>query len=139
MKQKLYLGLVGVLLLGLGVAIGRFATPAKIVEKVVEKEVIKESLHKDEVKTIVKNKDGSSTTTIHVVEDKKSTATKDVEAFKEVSSEKEQWLISASAKTTLPFAVSYGVHVQRRILGPIYVGVVGFSDKSAGISIGIAL
>jgi hypothetical protein len=54
---------------------------------------------------------------------------------------KPDWNISllvgaSTGSKLLPPPMTAGVHVQRRILGPVYVGVWGMTDVSAGLSVG---
>lgn len=57
-----------------------------------------------------------------------------------VQGKKPDWMISALAATDLKsiksLQPSYGISVQRRILGPIHVGAFGITNKQVGISVG---
>lgn len=119
------------LLLGLGLGSQLFP---KIEEKTVEIE--KEKIVKDVVTVtkIITKPDGTKEE-VTVVTDK-SKESKEIKNTKIVS--KLDWHVSASAKTKSIQMndLVYSVQVERRILGDIYLGVVGSSDKSAGLSVG---
>lgn len=119
------------LLLGLGLGSQLFP---KIEEKTVEIE--KEKIVKDVVTVtkIITKPDGTKEE-VTVVTDK-SKESKEIKNTKIVS--KPDWHVSASAKTKSIQMndLVYSVQVERRILGDIYLGVVGSSDKSAGLSVG---
>lgn len=152
----------------IGVAFGRYTLPAKIVTKTetvtVEKEVIKnvettskdtnkdrelivtETVKPDGTKIIEKhyvNKDQikEDTTKVGTTTDVKSSDTKT--SIVETNA-KNDWNISALATKShtdddmFKGSLSYGVHVQRRILGPISIGAFGLTNRTAGISIGVS-
>lgn len=103
---------------------GRWSAPLQTVTQV--KEVV---VH--QVRTIVKNKDGSSTTTI--VTDRE-TKKKDV-----TSAPKPNLNVSALAgvDVTSKFAPVYGVHVTKQVLGPVTVGAYGLTTGIVGVSLGV--
>ena len=51
------------------------------------------------------------------------------------------WSVSGGVASRLndPLKISYGGSVNYRLLGPVYIGVWGYSDKSAGISVSITI
>lgn len=98
----------------------------------VEKEVVK-----NHIITIVKNtknSDGSETTETRT-EDTSTKRSTDTKSTTVLASK--DWVVSGSAQTKFDsLQPIYGVQVQRRILGPFYVGAMANTDHSAGLSIG---
>lgn len=107
-------------------------TETKTVE--VTKEVVK-----TDVRTVVRTverPDGTKETTSETVDHtvKHETETKKSESFKS-----KDWVVSVSALaklSTFPQPI-YGVQVQRRILGPFYLGAMANTDQSIGVSVGM--
>lgn len=74
-----------------------------------------------------------------------STLTKDLSSTQEKTSTTKKppdWNISVLVGATkdpwpLPPPYVAGIHVQRRVLGPIYIGAWGLTNASAGVSIGV--
>jgi lipopolysaccharide export LptBFGC system permease protein LptF len=160
-------GAVAIALL-IGAGFGRYSLPAKVVTKTetvtVEKEVIKntektikdtnkdreliiiETIKPDGTKVVEKhyvNRDQikEDTTKVNVTTDIKKT---DEKTSTVVSNGKNDWNLSALVTTShteddmLKGNVSYGVHVQRRILGPMSIGAFGLTNKTYGISLGVS-
>lgn len=128
-----------VLALG-GYAVGRYMQPPKVVTKEVEK--IKEvEVIKRDVKTVIKEvvrPDGSKETTTTIDESTRENNRRQTENQREVAvvPQKPQWKAGIAAKTSLTNIIPvYGFHVERRVLGPFFVGVQGWGDQSAGLSL----
>lgn len=161
-KSKQYLVvIVGIfVLLGAGYSIGRYFAPAKITEKIVEKEVIKTvevikevKVENKDVKTkivIEEKPDGTKTTTTEI-EDKTKTdtttdtaktdeSTKTKDTFKETVFAKPQWRIgvlggvsASSLNFTETPRLVYGGLIEKRIFGPVSAGVWATSSKDIGV------
>lgn len=156
-----------VLLLGIGAAIGRFEGPAKVVTKTetkvvtqtVVKEVEKKSTEnkKNTVTTITETTkpDGTKTRTIvirnkddiKVVDntkvDEKTNTTSDTKSSTVTTYDRGKWSVEALASVSKPRltnlgTVSYGLEVDRKIIGPISVGVFGLTDQTYGATLGIS-
>ena len=143
MKETLIkLGIVAALIAG-AYAVGRYLQPNKVVTKV--ETVVKEvAVVKKDVQIIEKEtklKDGTiikETTTI----DKSQETTKKEDTTKSsvtVENSKPQWKVHGLAEKlnkeiTNP---TYGVLIERRILGPAWVGVKYNTQSELGISIGV--
>lgn len=99
----------------------------------VEKEVVKNNVVT--VTKIVKEKDGTETTEITTVD--KSTKKSEDSKVVSIAASKD-WMISASAQTDFKEGLKpvYGLQVQRRILGPFYLGATANTDKAIGVSVG---
>jgi len=141
--NKKQLAVAFLLVAAAGVAAGRYINPRveiKVEEHTKEVEVVKR-----DVKTVIKQverPDGTKETET-TIEDKTRSETQkesDKESSKIVSNEKAQWKISAHLvpKEGLLGPV-YGASVERRILGPIFAGAFGNTDKVFGLSVGIEL
>lgn len=157
--KKYLIGFVAVIgLLGIGYAIGRYAAPTKtetkieyqvvekekIVEKVVYKEIDKTQRHIIEIEY----PDGKKTREIWEIYESTvmvdSQRTVDLEKkVKElesqvVTNEKAQWKASALAGYDLNDKdFVYGGEVDRRIIGPVFVGGWGNTKQQFGISVGL--
>lgn len=140
-------------------------TIIKIEEKIVEKKIyIKQKQQKKHVEKVietVKKADGTVVTTTKIITDTDTKTnvslneTKDVtlNATKEdkkiiiVENAKPQWRVSGKvgvdfSKISLlnvPTAndLTYGIGVERRIIGTVYVGAWGMTNKSGGLSISV--
>lgn len=158
--------IIAVVIFIAGLACGRFTTPSKVVTKTetvtVEKEVVKtkeknvtdtnknrelvvtETVKPDGTKIIEKhyiNRDE-----IHSTSDKVNVATTesktDTKSSTVTTNEKNDWNLSAlvtSSHTDSDMfheSLSYGVHIQRRIIGPFSIGAFGITNKTYGLSIG---
>lgn len=142
---------IGVVIFVVGLAVGRYATPTKVTTKVVTKvvEVIKEVKVVDTVKskenntethtivtefvdgkkvteTFTLNKD---TTFVTNKESTKKESSKDSQTVQEKITEylKPRWSVGVKASTTTDLldGPTYGLMLDRRILGPFSVGVQG--------------
>ena len=100
----------------------------------VTKEVVKNNIVT--VTKIVKEKDGSETTTTTTT-DNSVTQTSDSKSKSKTIAASKDWVISGSVQTKFEgLQPIYGVQVQRRILGPFYLGAMTNTDRAAGVSIG---
>lgn len=135
--------LLTALIIGLvGYAIGRYMQPAEVITKQVE--VVKEiEVVKRDVKTVIKEvvrPDGSKETVTTIDENTRERTRRESDVKTEVvqSPAKPQWeagvMVKASLNNIIPV---YGIQVERRILGPFSVGVQGWSDTTAGVSLNI--
>ena len=149
--------------LGVGMAIGRFSLPAKvveketivyqdrIVEKTVENKATKQNKHKTYVKFESIKPDGTKTIETRIVDnsvsktndnktnDTTTETTSKTEKSKETTYSRQDTIISILADIQLGTLAtpSYGLMVQKRIIGPIYINGFGMSDKTVGIGASI--
>lgn len=96
----------------------------------------------------IKLPDGTIQTKTHIVDkDHKETNTKIDQSISKtsdtiVTSSKTDWDVSLLASMShngdnfIPGEVSYGLHIERRILGPFKVGIFAISNRTYGISVG---
>lgn len=144
---------IGILLLalGIGVAFGRYTLPARVVEKNVEivKEVTREvEVEKKDKKKNVQTKivetwwpDGRHTKETYVLDtstiviDKRDETDTERESVKIVEkiieNAKPQWSASAGAS----FQQIYTFGIDRRVIGPVFAGLYGRTDKEFGVNV----
>lgn len=139
MNYKTIAAISIVLALG-GYAVGRYLQPPEVVTKEVEK--IKEvEVVKRDVKTIIKEvvrPDGSKETVTTIDESTRENTRRQTDTAKEVTvaPAKPQWKAGATVKASLTNVLPvYGVQIERRILGPFYVGVQGWTDSTVAVGI----
>lgn len=138
---------IGVLIIIIAIAVGygfgRYVQPAKVVTVVKEVKSDTQVIDKNIVTVVTETKkpDGSDTI-VTKTEDKSIDNNTENDTFSSTTTttnQKTQWRVSALAGfhyDSLPVP-NYGALVERRILGPIFVGVYGKSDKEAGIAISL--
>ncbi len=142
--------LIGIAILVIGVAVGRFSGPSKVIEK--EHIIYQDKVVDNTVKEKKDNKvytrvekdapDGTRTITTNIT-DKDVTNVQDVKT--DVSStitDKSKTTTYSKTNTLISGGVnnngSYSLMVNERILGPFYVGGFLFTDKTYGVSVGIS-
>lgn len=126
----------------------------QIVEKEVKVEVEKKDTdvtkkgHVDTVTKIKKNKDGSTVTVIHEVQDDKTSVevkddkTETDSKDKSTTIEKSKGVTNLSVLSGINVSqpgnpILYGASVNRSILGPITIGLWGLSNGTCGASVGL--
>lgn len=153
MKKELIIG--GVILL-MGIGIGRFTLPAKVVTQVKTIEVVKQVLVQDtskadhSVSTTTETRKADGTVTIVTQRkndidtkiDRKVATNTDKTSESTKTTEYDTRRLSLSVITAArPLSpsqgMSYGGSLQYRVLGPITGGILGLSDGTVGISIGL--
>lgn len=116
----------GLVLLAVGIGIGRYLTPEKIVE--VEKTTESTETEKEVLEQERTNPDGTTERVRIVREVKKETITNEV--MKLIESNKSMWSATALAGYTFKDKeIVYGLGVDRRVLGNIHVGAFGLPSK----------
>jgi hypothetical protein len=144
MNKVLKMSLIGLILFALGAALGRYLAPEKV--EVFKEEVIKEVevVKKDVV--YVEKKITRPDGTIEEerrIEDKSETERSRDQASREskiVQSAKPQWKVSGLVETSYLKKNSspvYGISVERRIAGPIFVGAWSTTGSNFGVSVGL--
>lgn len=127
----------------IGVLIGFYSKPAKIVEKEVIKtvEVVKEVevKSKDQKYIQIQKPDGTIITRIDTKEESKKETDSKKESLSEklkITENQSQWSISVLIKPQNEQPLN-GLVIERRILGPFKIGAFGTVDKSYGLSVGM--
>lgn len=151
MDKKQILIALGILVFG--VAIGRFTLPAKVVEKIVYQDKIVErrtelkDVKRKDNKIIIKFEkilpDGTRTIetkiidkdVVDVVDNNTDTKTEDKSSTTEktITYDKTSLLLSVQIKNNM----QYGILINKRLLGPIYINGFGFLDKTFGLGVGL--
>jgi hypothetical protein len=121
------------IVLALAVAFTKYFYPT-IKTKIEEKEVVK-----TDIRTVIKEitkPDGTIEKTTEIVDKSKETSKKE---FEQTVSEKPNWLVLAGAHASLKSLSEpvYSLQVNRRILGPMFVGASVRTDKELGLHIGL--
>lgn len=136
----------------IGVLVGRFSLPARVITetKIVEKRVTDTHIDKTDRSvtkvTETKSPDGSVTKVteirkdVDISRDKHAETDKTEESKKEVVRESARWSLNALGMTSLtspPASIQYGAQVEYRLFGPFRTGVFGFANGNFGVSLGV--
>lgn len=117
----------------IGAAVARYYYPRIEMKQVeVTKEVVRNDIRT--VTRMVERPDGSKETVVEVVDKstKKETSTKETTV-----ASKKDWVISVSTDYNYrDYQQSYELQVQRRILGPFYIGAKASTNQSVGAMVG---
>jgi type II secretory pathway pseudopilin PulG len=135
--------IIGVILLVVGYGLGRYVQPAKVVTKTqtVTQVVTQIQEHVHTVTHTVVQPNGIKDIT--TVTDNNSTENKDSDTKSSSSTittySKPQWRAQGLAGLNLSNVSTpiYGLGVERRILGPIFVGAYGKTNSEAGLSLSL--
>jgi hypothetical protein len=155
LNENKYKIAIGLILLLSAYAFGRYAQPASVITKVethetikyVEKKTTTKQNNKDIVIIETRLPDGTITKETHIVDkgtviidkSKESSDQKDSSSETVVSYNKPQWKAAALlgiADYSLDNRV-YGIEIERRVLGPIFIGAWGLNNKTIGVSAGL--
>ncbi len=149
MNDKVKIGLAGLVVILIAFATGRYTSPTKIetVTKVVTVEVEKvvKDVKKNVVIVEVKKPDGTTTTT--TTDQSTSTTVSDkntninIEDRKLVESNKDHLIIEGIVGLGLdirnPTEIVYGAHISKNLLGPIRLGILGLTNSTLGVTVGL--
>ena len=130
--------LVALVLIAVGYAAGEHYAPEKIKEVVVEKEVEKKNDNVSTHTVITEKPDGSKVTTTDTVDKSVTLVTDNKTDTTVVTNKKTDWHVALGEK--YDYSVTghyYTVSIERRVLGPIFLGVQGSTEKSVGVTIGL--
>lgn len=150
LNNRLKLGLIGVVILAVGIGVGRFSKPAEVVTEIKEKEVITYVEKKEEKKDVkitrtkTINKDGSSVET-EVVEDKSNSSSNVAVASSREANLNQKTKNTAGlrlsalvlAKDLSVNEFEYGISASKRVIGNISVGVIVTERRTVGLSVGL--
>jgi len=129
----------GLLLLLGAYALGRYVAPTKTITKTVTVEVEKTKTHEDKVIVERIEKDGTKTTTTHVVTNTETDKKANTKQEQIVENKKSSLLVSAlgGVDITKPNGLIFGAHVSRQTLGPVHIGLFGLTNGTIGASVGL--
>lgn len=101
----------------------------------VNKETDTSTVNNDVVTVIKekKNKDGTSETDTTITDHSKTEDKK----IQVIASEPPNWFVQGGVGLDTGLTQIYTLSINRRILGPIFVGVWGSTQKSAGVSVAL--
>jgi hypothetical protein len=132
MRQNLVLGssmlIIGLLLGGVGVYHYKPRTVTKT-------EVVTQQVVQNHIVTVVKTviaPNGLKTETETITDNTVHTEKED-----EVKIKEPLWHVSAGVQTGLQFIPSYSLQVERRIVGPLFIGARGATDGVVGFTLGL--
>jgi hypothetical protein len=133
-------GILGLLLLVVCFYLGRYTAPTKVETKTVAVEVEKVKTNQNVVIVEKINKDGSR---VKITQSSSQTYKNTETSVKnsKVVENKPSVNIHAMAGLDVlnPKGVVIGVHANKQILGPISLGVFGFTNNVIGLSLGMSL
>jgi hypothetical protein len=139
--------LIGLLFIALAFGAGFFAKPAKIVTQTTEVvktvTVTQEAKVKVVYRTVVTAPDGTKTETESSREDTNTNTNAASESVKTAKSEVTNDVgLTLSALTLVDSSDikghrDYGIHITKRVLGNVNVGVLATLDKKVGVSLGV--
>lgn len=132
----------------LGVAVGRFSLPQKVITKtetkIVEKVVLEKEKKADKEIIVTERRRSDGTVTKRTeIKDKSVTTTKEtadttVNSLTHTVTEYRQDLYKLRALSALHSGeIVYGAGVERRLLGPFWLGAWALTDKTLGLSLGL--
>lgn len=100
----------------------------------VTKEVVKNDIKI--VERVIERPDGTKET---IKETTDKSTKKETNTSETIVSKKNDWMFSIGANTNISSRdiIVYDLHVQRRILGPFFLGARATTDKSIGVSVGM--
>lgn len=149
-KTKVIIAAVALLV---AFASGRWLAPTKVVTEIKTVEVERKETDEEKKKhqtiiiTETKNPDGTVTKITKIVNNTKETkhetddSRKETDDTKTVERSQSRLHLSALSGVQLNSGVPtvvYGGHVSKEILGPISIGVFGFTNSTFGASIGLS-
>lgn len=140
MKKEI---IIGVVLLAAGYGLGRYVQPAKVVTKteVVTKVETQIQEHVHTITRTITDPNGHSET-VTVTDNNTNThsnSESDSTSSTVTTYNKPQWKAQGLVGLNIHDLSSpvYGVGVERRILGPIFVGAYGKTNSEAGLSVSL--
>lgn len=120
----------------IGAALALYFKPNKNVVKTEYKDRIVTQNHITTVTKIVKVPGGAEETTTTVIDNSKTIDNKSGSMLQETVVQK-NWLVGAGAGLDTHLQPVYSVQMNRRILGPIFIGAWGTTSKSGGLSLSL--
>lgn len=135
MKPIYYIALAGVI----GAACGYYLAPSKVVTKTVVQKEVQKNNNVDTHITRTKKPDGTVITIISK-EDKSTTQTSvHKDSTTTVTREHDSLMIRALiAGDIRSGTISYGLGIDKKVLGPFYIGAFGLTSGVIGTSIGLS-
>lgn len=99
-------------------------------------EVTKEVVRND-IRTIVKEVVRPDGTKEIVTETTDKSVKKESSTSETIIASKPQWMFDVGARTNIDREIYYDLQIQRRIVGPFFLGAKASTDKTIGVSIGM--
>lgn len=124
----------------LGGIVGYYFSPSKTETKIVTVEVENKKTEQDTVIVEKTNKDGTKIKTTTIKTKTESQKKTDIQNNKTEEKYSPQYNISVMAGFdfgNLSNPYMFGIHAQKQFIGPINLGLFAFTNKTAGISVGL--
>jgi hypothetical protein len=141
---------IGVALVSIGVGIGRFSQPTKVITKVEEKEVIKYVEKKQENKDVKVTKKKTTKKDGEVIEEEitedRSRTNTEVSGVSQKETKKEKEVVNNRGLTLSALVLArdlsvseyeYGIAVSKRIFSNISMGIIATEKKALGLTVGL--
>lgn len=115
-----------------GVGISRYFWPVQSKTEVIEKEVVR-----NDIKTIVRTverPDGSRETVSEITDRSQTNASR---SDTKIVVFPKNWQVGAGVHSDYKLMPTYSVHVHRRILGPVLVGLQGNTNGQIGLLVSV--
>lgn len=135
---------IGLVILVVGYAFGRYASPQKVVTKIEFQTDITKTNEKDHTttQTTIIKPDG---TKIVINQDETQDIIKQQteiqeKFYQDIQNSKPNWKVSALVQKEHDRTISnlvYGAHVEKRFIGPVFLGAYGNTASDFGLSLGI--
>lgn len=133
-------GILGILLLVFCFCLGRYTSPTKVETKTVTIEVEKVKTNQNVVVVEKVNKDGSRVKITKASSQTYRNTENSTQNTKVVENKPSVNIHAMAGLDVLnPKGVVVGVHANKQILGPISLGVFGFTNNVIGLSLGMSL
>lgn len=119
---------------------GRYTAPTKIETKTITIEAEKIKQHQNTLIVEKINKDGSKETTTRIITDTNKDTVKTSEQNKlvEKKSALNIYALGGIDITNPASGFTVGVHVSKQLIGPVSIGLFGFTNKTTGVSLGMS-
>lgn len=144
MKQflsKNYEAIGGVIIIVIAFYCGKYAAPTKVETKVVTVEVEKTKVVEKKVIVEKVNPDGSKTTVTTVdtnTETQTDTNTNSTTIKENKKSSLNVYAMGGLDVSNPANGFIVGAHVSKQLLGPVSIGLFGFTNKTTGVSVGFS-
>lgn len=133
--------IAGLIMLIIAFAWGRYSAPTKVETKTITVEVEKTKVVEKKVIVEKVNPDGSKTTVTTVdtnTETQTDTNTNSTTVKENKKSTLNVYAMGGLDVTNPANGFIVGAHVSKQLLGPVSIGLFGFTNKTAGVSVGFS-
>lgn len=132
--------LIPVVFFIMGGALAYFVMPTKVEIQTSSTQTQDTKVEQDTVIVEKTDKDGNKVKTTTIKTNTQTQTKREDKTVEVKENKKQQYHISAMAGvdvTNLTSPIVFGIHVQKQFIGPISIGLFGFTNKTAGLSLGL--